>query len=115
MKCSWRLCDNKLIGRKKKYCSPRCKNKGAVTRRRQKIKQMAVEYKGGKCQLCDYSKCIGALTFHHIKPEDKEFGIAANGHSRSWERVRKELDKCILICANCHAEVHTDRAGFEPA
>lgn len=113
MICSWHLCDNKLTGRKKRYCSQKCKNKGAVTRRRQKIKQMAVEYKGGCCQICSYNKCIAALTFHHIEPEHKDFGIASYGHSRSWERVRKELDKCLLVCANCHAEIHNNVASPE--
>ena len=106
MKCEWHLCNNKLTGRQKKYCSYKCKNKSAVTRRRQKIKLMAIEYKGGQCNLCSYSKCIRALNFHHLEPEHKDFGISSYGHSRSWERVRAELDKCILVCANCHAELH---------
>ncbi len=67
---------------------------------------MAVAYKGGCCQVCGYEKYIGALNFHHINPAEKEFGLSADGLTRSWERVRKEADKCILLCANCHAEVH---------
>ena len=46
-----------------------------------------------------------ALQFHHPN-NDKEFGIAAEGFTRSWEKVKAELDKCILLCANCHAEAH---------
>jgi len=76
----------------------------AVTKRRRKIREMAVEYKGGKCVFCGYDKYAGALDFHHI--EKKSFGISAKGHSRSWESVKQELDKCVLVCANCHRELH---------
>jgi len=77
----------------------------AVAKRRRVIKAKAIEYKGGKCQLCGYNKYQGALELHHIDPKQKEFSIGYRGHSRSWERVKSELDKCILICANCHREV----------
>ena len=76
----------------------------AVYARRKKVRAMAVEYKGGKCIFCGYAKYVGALDFHHM--ENKSFGISAKGYTRSWEVVRKELDKCILVCANCHREVH---------
>lgn len=78
----------------------------AVQKRRLKIKKMAVEYKGGKCQNCGYDKYYGALDFHHLDESKKEFAISQYGHSRSWERVKKELDKCIMLCSNCHREVH---------
>ncbi|HYU64705.1 MAG TPA: hypothetical protein VEK36_00340 [Candidatus Paceibacterota bacterium] len=77
----------------------------AVAKRRRKIKEMAIAYKGGKCQICNYNRYQGALDLHHIDPITKEFGIADRGHSRSWERVKKELDKCVLVCANCHREL----------
>jgi len=69
---------------------------------------MSLEYKGGKCCKCGYDKCVGALEFHHINPDEKEFGPGHNGHTRSWKRVKKELDKCILVCANCHREIHAE-------
>lgn len=78
----------------------------AVRRRRKKIRQMAFEYKGGRCQNCGYDKCAEALEFHHLESNGKDFGISARGYTRSWERTKKELDKCILLCANCHREVH---------
>lgn len=78
----------------------------AVAKRRKKIKAMAVEYKGGKCMICSYDKCVDALDFHHIDPKTKEFGLGLGGLTRSWERVKKEANKCALICANCHREVH---------
>jgi hypothetical protein len=67
---------------------------------------MSIAYKGGKCQCCGYNKYVGALEFHHINSEEKDFGISAKGYTRSWERVKEELDKCILVCANCHREIH---------
>lgn len=78
----------------------------AVQRRRDNLKKKAVEYKGGKCQRCPYDKSVAALDFHHTEPEHKDFAISKNGHTRSWERLKKELDKCILLCANCHREEH---------
>ena len=91
---------------KRKYADRREALKKAVAKRRKKIKELAVEYKGGKCQICKYSKCIGALELHHIKPDQKSFGIGDKGYTRSWEKVRAELDKCILVCAVCHREIH---------
>jgi 5-methylcytosine-specific restriction endonuclease McrA len=77
----------------------------AVSKRRRKIKEQAIALKGGKCQICGYSRYQGALDFHHIDPTTKTFGIGSSGHSRSWERVLEELAKCILVCANCHREI----------
>jgi len=106
MKCSWHLCDNTLLGNQRKYCSDRCKNKYNVDKRRKKLKLMAVEYKGGCCQLCNYSKHVGALEFHHLDPNEKDFGISKTGTTKSWNRIRAEIEKCILVCANCHREIH---------
>ena len=83
----------------------------AVVKRRKKIRQMAVKYKGGKCERCGYGKCIEALDFHHKDANGKDFGISSRGHSRSWQRVRAELDKCIMVCANCHRELHACRSA----
>jgi 5-methylcytosine-specific restriction endonuclease McrA len=77
----------------------------AVRKRRRKIKEMAIAYKGGECQICTYSRFQGALDLHHLNPKEKSFGIADKGYTRSWERVQIELDKCILLCANCHREL----------
>ncbi len=76
----------------------------AVAKRRKTLRQKAIEYKGGVCKLCNYNKCVEALEFHHFTNE-KNFGISQKGYTRSWEAVRKELDICILLCANCHREV----------
>ena len=79
-----------------------------VTERRRRLKEMSVEYKGGKCSECGYNKCINALEFHHLDAYEKDFSIGNNGHTRSWERIRIELDKCIIVCANCHREIHDE-------
>ncbi len=90
---------------KRKYADRRNELIKAVAQRRRKIKLMAIEYKGGKCQVCSYNKYPGGLDLHHIDPKTKHFGIAAKGYTRSWEVVKLELEKCILVCANCHREI----------
>ena len=82
----------------------------AVRKRRKKIRQLAVEYKGGRCEKCGYSRCIDALEFHHRNSSAKDFGVSDKGYTRSWARVKEELDKCILVCANCHREIHVKRS-----
>ena len=93
-------------GDKHKRCV-KCRTE-AVQRRRDKVKQMSVDYKGGKCSRCSYDKCIKALEFHHTDPNEKDFNIAYKGYTRAWEKVKIELDKCVLLCANCHREIHEE-------
>lgn len=64
-----------------------------------------VDYKGGKCQICGYNKCNEALDFHHIDPKTKSFNISGN-HCRRWNLVKEEIDKCVMVCSNCHREIH---------
>lgn len=78
----------------------------AVQKRRDKLKIMAIAYKGGKCQCCGYDNYSGALEFHHINQDEKDFAISAKGYTRSWEKNKEELNKCVLVCANCHREIH---------
>jgi hypothetical protein len=68
------------------------------------VKIRLVEYKGGKCQICGYNKCFNALEFHHLNPNSKDFTIS--GKSLSFEKLKYEVDKCILVCSNCHSEIH---------
>ena len=67
-------------------------------------KRKLVEYKGGKCERCGYDKCIDVFDFHHKDPTQKDFGISAKSYS--YERLKKEVDKCMLVCKNCHTEIH---------
>ena len=78
----------------------------AVSRRRKKLREMARDYKGGKCMICGYYKCQRSLSFHHLNPKEKDFDLSSRGLTRSWERIKKEIDKCVLLCANCHMEIH---------
>lgn len=70
-----------------------------------KRKREAVEYKGGRCVRCGYEKCLAALDFHHLDPMEKDPDWKL---MRSWsvDRIKNELDKCELVCSNCHAEIH---------
>lgn len=74
-------------------------------KKRIRRKMLAVAYLGGRCRKCGYKKAISALTFHHTTPGGKDFDIS-HSPKASWKNVRKELDKCILLCANCHSEEH---------
>ena len=88
-------------------------NSKSVSKRRRKLKEMSVEYKGGKCIICGYNRCIGALEFHHLDPNEKDFGISSSGTTKSWERIKEELDKCICVCSNCHKEIHNNYISIE--
>ncbi len=83
----------------------------AVNRRRRKVKELLVQEAGGRCCLCGYDAWVGALQFHHLDPGRKEFALSGDGVARSLERARAEAAKCVLLCANCHAEVE---AGVRP-
>ena len=87
-----------------RYRCKKCASE-AVQKRREKTKELLVEYKGGKCEICGYDRCIGALEFHHINPDEKDFGVG-DGDTRSFNKNKEEADKCILVCANCHREIH---------
>lgn len=66
-----------------------------------------IELKGGKCEKCNYNKCSRALCFHHTNPKEKSFEITSRTIlSNSWESIEKELEKCNLLCHNCHMELH---------
>jgi hypothetical protein len=62
--------------------------------------------KGGKCSICGYNKCMQALEFHHLDPNQKDIGVSTN-LSTNFDKLKKEVEKCILVCANCHREIHS--------
>jgi hypothetical protein len=76
-----------------------------VVRRRRKVKQVLVEEARVVCAGCGYSRCMAALEFHHLVPGEKSFSLSHRGVARSIEKARAEASKCVLLCANCHAEV----------
>lgn len=71
------------------------------------LKLKAVKYKGGKCIKCGYDRCYAALQFHHRDPTQKEMNWNKL-RSQRWSFIEKELDKCDLLCGNCHVEEHFD-------
>ena len=70
---------------------------------RLKLKIKYLDYLGGKCTICGFDKSVHALEFHHRIPSEKSFQIS--GTIKSWDKVKPELDKCIILCANCHRQV----------
>lgn len=74
---------------------------------RRNMKMQAIKMLGGKCSKCGYCKCIDALEFHHENPNEKEFKLGS-GNTMSWREYKKEASKCILLCSNCHKEVHNE-------
>tara|TARA_R110000787_G_scaffold9510_1_gene33147 strand:- start:446 stop:994 length:549 start_codon:yes stop_codon:yes gene_type:complete len=85
-----------------------CNLKDRLSRQRD-FKQQCVDYKGGECQCCGYNNCNHALDFHHVDPKTKSFGIAKARRTKVTKKILEELDKCILVCSNCHREIH---AGY---
>lgn len=86
------------------YCKV-CTNRQTIDRQRE-FKRKCVEYKGGKCQICGYNKCNGALEFHHISSSLKEFQVSKNGLKKFDDSIKCEIDKCMILCSNCHKELH---------
>jgi hypothetical protein len=80
-------------------------SKEAVARWRRNAKLTLIKEAGGACLLCSFDDIPAALEFHHVDPKQKSFGLAMRGLTRSIERLRKEAEKCVLLCANCHAAV----------
>jgi hypothetical protein len=92
-----------------------------VADRRRRLKRLLVEEAGGCCVECGYGACCAALQFHHVDPSAKSFALSHEGVTRSVEKARQEARKCVLLCANCHAEVEAGvrvlqapPGGFEP-
>lgn len=73
--------------------------------RRKKLKEEAISILGGKCNVCGYNKCFNALEFHHPK-SNKEGNVSSLLKNESRQKLLKEVEKCILLCANCHREFH---------
>ena len=97
-------------GQKWRYLDSHCKDcrlKYQSERRRQ-VKRQAVEYLGGACKHCGLATDrMEVYDFHHVDPEQKDFIISQG--VKCFEKIKTELDKCILLCANCHRLVH----GYE--
>lgn len=80
--------------------------KQAVNKARRSMKMKAIEALGSCCKICGYNRCTEALEFHHLDPTQKDITISSEGYSKGWKVIEKELSKCVLLCSNCHREVH---------
>lgn len=110
------VCASELTGRQTRFCSRQCKN--AFTnnkhqnyvsqqRRGRQRRQLLIRRKGGRCERCGYDRNGAALAFHHLDPAVKSFGIDLRSCSNtSWEVLVAEAEKCLLLCLNCHSEIH---------
>ncbi len=94
-------------------CSGESTRSNNSTRKHQKtilrrnMKLQAIKLLGGKCCICGYNKCIDALEFHHKNPNQKDFKLGS-GNTISWKEYKQEALKCILVCSNCHKEIHSE-------
>jgi transposase-like protein len=94
------------VGAQTHYRCARCVVE-AVSNHRRNLKEVLIADAGGCCTLCGYDRCRAALQFHHLDPSTKLFEVSGRGVTRSLERAREEARKCVLLCANCHAEVES--------
>lgn len=109
--CGKSFIPNNIVRKYCYDCSPagsRRTRGSAITAIRRAIKKQLVSYKGGKCERCGYDRSINALQFHHLNPREKDFDLSVKYNSGCYDMKTfyKEVDKCILVCANCHAEIH---------
>lgn len=94
-------------GKTQSYCKV-CNHQNTLDRQR-KFKKKLVDIKGCECVKCGYNKSNAALHFHHVNPEEKDFNFAKyrnTSFEKNKDKILAELDKCILVCSNCHAEIH---------
>ena len=112
------ICENKFETKRSTriycyVCSGESTRLDNETRKHQKtilrrsMKLQAIKLLGGKCSRCGYNKCIDALEFHHEDPSIKEFKLGS-GNTMSWKEYKAEALKCILVCSNCHKEIHNE-------
>lgn len=117
-------CEGVIYDDASKYCSNKCKNKkyykenkkriNSNTYDRQIVKSISrklklIDLKNGCCSKCGYNKNLATLEFHHIDESNKMFPLdARNLSNRKWESIIEEFNKCELLCANCHRELHNE-------
>lgn len=103
---SFKILSNKDNARKYCYeCSP-SNREHDYTPVYHAMKRELIKRLGGKCSKCGYDKCEAALQFHHRNPAEKQFTLSIKSGSHSWDEWQIEAEKCDLLCANCHAEIH---------
>ena len=119
------VCAKTLSGRQRRFCSRSCKNRDTNNRHQsyssQQTRGLARKLElivicGGKCNRCGYARNLAALTWHHLDPALKTFNLDVRSLSnRNRDAIDEELRKCILLCANCHAETHFPELDMQSA
>jgi len=104
LECRWHGLSRFRLESRGYYRCTRCRGDRVQQWRRRKKEQL-VQEAGGACSICGYDRYLGALQFHHLRPEEKEFALGERGCTRGIARLREEARKCVLLCSNCHAEV----------
>jgi hypothetical protein len=109
-------CGGELSGRQRRFCSRMCKNRDTNHRHQSYVSQQTrglerkkylLALSNSQCSNCGYSKNLAALVWHHIDPDEKKFSLDLRSLSnRRIDELHTELKKCIVLCANCHAETH---------
>ena len=89
----------------KTFKQSECRRRAEKARRIQ-IGLVIDSYKREGCSVCGYKRCQRALEFHHLNGTEKEWDVGIGSGWRSKAKLRRELEKCILVCANCHREIH---------
>jgi hypothetical protein len=113
------VCAKPLKDSQRKFCSVQCKTHFHSSYPKQKDRAIIrklhlVELSGGACAICGYNKNITAFHFHHLDPSKKRFRMDSQAISnRSWQSILEEFEKCILLCGNCHAELHNPDLIYE--
>lgn len=112
-------CGKPLKGKQTKFCSTVCKNDQnqsylAQQARGLKRKLALIQRFGGQCAMCGYKKNSSALDLHHLDPKEKSFALDLRSLSnRKQSKIDAEVGKCILVCRNCHAELHNPQHNLE--
>lgn len=91
---------------KMKTCCKKCHNI-KIHQKTRAMKARAIEYLGGVCERCNCTGVPAIFDFHHRDPAEKEFSWG-DSRTSNWDRLQLELDKCSLLCANCHRTVHDE-------
>ncbi len=110
------ICCKTLSGKQTKYCSTKCKSQQTNHKHKNYViqqkrgyerKVLLLNLKGNCCEICGYNKNHSALCFHHKNPETKSFQLdLPHCSNTSWDKLLLEVEKCQLLCLNCHAEFH---------
>ncbi|MCA9374598.1 hypothetical protein KC725_05565 [Candidatus Peregrinibacteria bacterium] len=114
-----KICKKELSGKQRLYCSVKCKNRKHQSYPAQKLRGLKRKLKlvlmaGGECSKCGYAKNLSGLSFHHLDAPEKDFKLDMRSLSnRTIEKVMNEFEKCILLCHNCHSEVHNPALDLE--